>query len=308
MADEIRCIQQANAILGEGPVWDWRSGDIYWVDIRRMQVFRHALATGTQTGQWAFPDRVGFVALTTSSDWLAVGSGLRILLLDTKTGRTVPLADLDSGREGHRINDASVDAGGRLWVGTMMDDFFGPAAFTDGRLYRVDPDGEVHRQADDYLLPNGIGWSPDNATMYINDSVARVTYALDFDLVGGRAANRRPIFSPIEGSGLPDGLSVDVNGDIWCAMWDGWAILRLAPDGSIQARHQMPVRRPSSATFGGPALDQLLITSATVGFTSDDFALSPQAGGLFRMNAGRVGQRANLFALSSSAVSQGISK
>jgi sugar lactone lactonase YvrE len=308
MADEITCIQQANAILGEGPVWDWRSGDVYWVDIRRMQVFRHALSSGMQTGQWAFRARVGFVALTTSPGWLAVGSGLEVLLLDTKTGRTVPLADLESHRQGHRINDASVDAAGRLWVGTMMDDFFGPEAFTEGRLYRVDPDGGVYRQADEYQLPNGIGWSPDNATMYINDSVARVTYALDFDAAKGSAVNRRPLFSPIEESGLPDGLSVDADGTIWCAMWDGWAILRLAPDGSILERHQMPVRRPSSATFGGSGLDQLLITSATVGFTSEDYASSPLAGGLFRMSAGSIGQRANLFATSGTDVFKALSK
>jgi sugar lactone lactonase YvrE len=307
MPDEITCIQQANAVLGEGPVWDWRSGDVYWVDIRRIQVFRHALSPRTQTGQWAFTERVGFVALTTQPDWLVVGSGLRLLLLNAETGRTHPLSDLDASREGHRINDASVDATGRLWVGTMKDDFFAPAEFTDGRIYRVNPDGTVRRQGEGYQLPNGVGWSPDNATMYINDSAARVTYALDFDLAEGVADNRRAIFSASVDEGLPDGMSVDADGNIWCAMWDGWAILKLAPDGTILARHAMPVRRPSSATFGGPALDQLLITSATVGFTSEDYARSPLAGGLFQTSAGCIGQRANLFALSDETLARVLS-
>lgn len=304
MPGKIECIQQANAILGEGPTWDWRRGDVYWIDIRRMQVFRHALAQATQTGQWAFSERVGFVALTEQPDWLVVGAGLQVLLLDTRTGETHLLAELDAERKGHRINDASVDPGGRLWVGTMMDDFYGPDAFVDGRLYRVDPDGAVHRQADAYLLPNGIGWSPDGATMYINDSAALTTYALDFEADSGIAANRRAIFSAGPDDGLPDGMSVDADGNIWCAMWDGWAILKLAPDGAVLARHGMPVRRPSSATFGGPGLDQLLITSATVGFTSADYARSPLAGGLFRTAAGCVGQRANLFRLSRETLSR----
>lgn len=298
MHGDIECIQQANAILGEGPVWDWRSGDIYWVDIRRMQVFRHDLAARSQTGQWAFNERVGFVALTAQRNWLVVGAGLRLWLLDVGSGRTHQFAELDAGREGNRINDASVDREGRLWVGTMMDDFLAPARFTDGRLYRVEPSGAVGRQEDEYLLPNGIGWSPQGTTMYVNDSVARVTYALDFDAARGTAANRRVLFSAGASEGLPDGMSVDADGNIWCAMWDGWAILKLAPDGRLLARHEMPVRRPSSATFGGPGLDQLLITSATVGFTSEDYAESPLAGGLFRTSAGCIGQRANLFALS----------
>lgn len=298
MPAAIECIQQANAILGEGPVWDWRTGDVYWVDIRRMQVFRHALANATQTGQWAFAERVGFVALTSHPDWLVVGAGLRLWLLNARSGRTHLLAGLDVEREGHRINDASVDSEGRLWVGTMMDDFFAPAAFTDGRLYRVDLTGTVTLHSDGFLLPNGIGWSPDRKTMYVNDSVARVTYALDFDAAGGLASNRRAIFSAGANEGLPDGLSVDADGNIWCAMWDGWSILKLAPDGTVLARHEMPVRRPSSATFGGPGLDQLLITSATVGFTNEDYARSPLAGGLFKTAAGCVGQRATLFALS----------
>lgn len=296
MQANVQCIQQANAILGEGPVWDWRTGDVYWVDIRRGQVFRHALAHATQTGQWPFATRVGFVALTEQPGWLVVGAGMDVTLLDTESGRTHVLASLGS-RPDHRINDAAVDARGRLWVGTMMDDFFGPDEFRDGELCRVDAHGTVTRHGT-YLLPNGIGWSPDNAKMYVNDSFARKTYVLDFDLSRGGVGSPRVIFSAGPTDGLPDGMSVDADGNIWCALWDGWAILKLAPDGTLIERYEMPVRRPSSATFGGPALDELLITSATVGFSSADYATSPLAGGLFRMKAGCTGQRTNLFALS----------
>jgi sugar lactone lactonase YvrE len=293
---KVECIQQANAILGEGPVWDWRSGDLFWIDIRRMQLFRRSIATGMQTGQWAFAERIGFVALTQRPGWVVVGVGLEVLLLELDTGRSYVLAGLDAGRSGHRINDASVDPRGRLWVGTMMDDFYNPATFTEGRLYRVDPDGTTSLHGG-FLLPNGIGWSPDGTRMYLNDSVARTTYAFDFDALAGTIRNQRKFFEAAPDSGLPDGLSVDAEGNVWSAMWDGWAILKVAPDGGLLARHDMSVRRPSSATFGGPALDQLFITSATVGFTSADYARSPLAGGLFQMPAGCTGQRANLFAL-----------
>ena len=296
MSIEIECIQQANAILGEGPIWDWRSGDVFWVDIRRQQVFRHHFATGVQTGQWTFPERVGFVALTESPTRVVVGVGMTVQVLDLISGETHLIAELDSGRPQHRINDAAVDADGRLWVGTMMDDYFNPRDFIDGRLHRVDADGTTQAFGT-YQLPNGIGWSPDGTQMYLNDSVARKTYAIEFDRRSGTVGDQRPIFVAAANEGLPDGLSVDADGNIWCALWDGWAVLTLSPDGNVLARHAMPVRRPSSATFGGEGLDQLIVTSATVDFSSFDYAASPQAGGLFCMPVGRRGQRANLFAL-----------
>lgn len=292
----VECLQQANAILGEGPVWDRRTGELFWVDIRRGQVFRFHLATGEQTGQWAFAERVGCVALTDDPRVLVVASGLVVHLLELATGETEVLADLSDGRPRKRFNDGEVDARGRLWIGTMLDDYFDPKAFSGGELLRIDPDGSVEPFGE-YQLPNGIGWSLDQATMYINDSAAGITYALDFDAEAGRASNRRPIFTPSAHQGIPDGMSVDADGDIWCAMWDGWALIRLAPDGTVKKRFEMPVRRPSSATFCGEGLDRLAITSATVNFTSADYAKSPKAGGLFVMFAGCRGQNPNLFAL-----------
>lgn len=303
------CIQQANAILGEGPVWDWRSGDLFWVDIRRRHVFRHHLASGRQTGQWVFPDRVGCVALTDDPTRTLVAAGLKIYLLTLDGGAQVVVADLSEGRELQRFNDGEVDSKGRLWVGTMLDDFHQPEAFVGGRLHRIDPDGTVTTFDEfDFALPNGIGWSPDDTRMYVNDSAARLTYVFDFDADVGEPTNRRVFYSASEGEGLPDGMSVDSDGNVWCAMWDGWGLIKLSPQGVPLERFSLPVRRPSSATFCGDALDQLAITSATVDFTSDDFARNPQSGGLFSMTAEVAGRRPNLFRLEPSLAGGGASR
>jgi sugar lactone lactonase YvrE len=298
-ATQVRCIQQANSILGEGPVWDWRTGELYWVDIRRGCVFRHHLASGMQTGHWVFPGRVGALALTADSGRILVAAGLKILWLDLKTGGTEKLCDL-GGRPKERFNDGEVDARGRLWMGTMLDDLFEPEQFTGGRIHRIDPDGSV-TSFGEFQLPNGMGWSLDQETMYVNDSAAGITYAFDFDLEAGTMGNQRPFFTYLAGQGLPDGMSVDADGNVWCALWDGWAIVQLSREGKELARHPMPVRRPSSATFCGENMDQLAITSATVGFSSRDYIKSPQAGGLFIMQTGCAGQRPNLFGVRSGA-------
>ncbi|MCC0022839.1 MAG: SMP-30/gluconolactonase/LRE family protein [Hyphomicrobiaceae bacterium] len=296
MASHVECIQQANAILGEGPLWDWRTGDLFWIDIRRQQIFRHNLKTGRQTGQWATSERIGCVALTSQPDTLLVAAGLTVSQMDLATGDFTLLADLSAGRPGQRFNDGKVDAAGRLWVGTMLDDFLGPERFDGGGLHRIDPDGTV-TYFGEYLLPNGIGWTTDNKSMIFSDTVAASTYAFDFDVAAGTATNRRTIhrFEPEDGG--PDGLTIDADDNIWSAMWDGWCLIKLSQEGEELERIQMPVRRPSSVTFGGENLDQMLITSATVDFTSADYLKSPQAGGLFAMRCGVTGKRENLFGL-----------
>jgi sugar lactone lactonase YvrE len=291
-APDIRCVQQANAILGEGPVWDKRTGEVFWVDIRRMHVFRLHLASGTQTGQWAFPERVGCVALTDDLSRLLVAAGLRVYWLDLESGQTTVFVDLGSERDGQRFNDGEVDAYGRFWIGTMMDDFFAPEKFENGAVHCVRPDGSVE-EFGGFQLPNGIGWSLDNTLMYVNDSAAGTTCVFDFDLKTGQARNKRVIYTSDQG--LPDGLSVDAEGNVWCAMWDGWRVVKLSRNGTLLDSIDMPVRRPSSATFCGERLDQLIITSATVGFTSEDFIKSPQAGGLFTASVENIGRQPNIF-------------
>ncbi|WP_051332612.1 SMP-30/gluconolactonase/LRE family protein [Cucumibacter marinus] len=298
-AAHLECIQQANATLGEGPVWDWRTGNLFWVDIRRGYVFRHHLASGEQTGQWVFDERVGAVALTADPGRILVAAGLTVYRLDLESGDTSVLCVVRHIPK-HRFNDGEVDAMGRLWMGTMHDDYFAPSEFTGGLLHRIDPDGTV-TEFGKFQLPNGIGWSLDKKTMYVNDSAAGTTQAFDFDLSQGIPTNQRTIYTSPPGKGMPDGMSVDAEGNIWCAMWDGWSLIRLSPEGEELDRYPMPVRRPSSATFCGESLDQLAITSATVGFTSQDYIKSPRAGGLFLAPAGCSGQRPNLFGVKTDA-------
>lgn len=293
----LRCIQHANATLGEGPVWDGRLGALYWVDIRRMQVFRHVLATGQQDGQWKFAAPVGFAALTSDPGKLVVGAGMTILLVDLATGTETEIALLAGPDDRFRVNDAAVDAAGRLWIGTMIDDIHAPDHFAGGQLWRLSGP-EARLMVDDLELPNGIGWSPDRRVMYLNDSTAYLTYAFDFDLASGSISGRRVLHRHDPAFGLPDGLAVDAQGNIWNGMWNGWIVKELAPDGAERARHPMPVERPSSVSFGGAELDTLLVTSATNGFEMANFIKSPLAGGLFAGTPGARGQETGHFDLS----------
>jgi sugar lactone lactonase YvrE len=152
-----------------------------------------------------------------------------------------------------------------------------------GCLYRLDPDGSVHRMETGITVSNGIGWSLDHKIMYFTDSLRYVIYAYDYDPVTGRIANRRPFVQLPAEQGVPDGLAVDREGFVWSALWGGWKVVRFDPEGKLEREIPMPVANPTAPAFGGPQLDELYITSARLGLSEDDRKKQPLAGNLFRL-------------------------
>lgn len=156
-------------------------------------------------------------------------------------------------------------------------------------LYRLDADLSVHRMVSDITISTGIGWSPDNQTMYYVDSNRLVIYVFDFDLMTGEISRQRDFIKFDVNSGMPDGLTVDSQGFIWCAVYDGWKVVRIDPQGKIVEEIHMPIARPSSVAFGGRALDELYITSIAEGLSPEEKTLQPMAGDLFMAKLGVVG-------------------
>jgi sugar lactone lactonase YvrE len=133
-----------------------------------------------------------------------------------------------------------------------------------------------------FLFPNGLGWSPDQKTMYLTDSRAQVIYAYDFDLENGTIAKRR-VFAQVPGAQgvTPDGLCVDTQGNVWSACWGAWKIICFDPSGKIVEEVATPVQYPSSCAFGGEQLRNLYITSARTLLDESQFKEQPTAGDLF---------------------------
>jgi len=196
--------------------------------------------------------------------------------LDFCSGRVSPLSDPEANQPYTRFNDGKCDRRGRFWAGTM--DEGGPN--TRGALYRLDPDIEYCLMKPGIGISNGLGWSPDNSVMYYTDSAKRTIWAYDFDLEMGEITNER-IFVQTPSSYFPDGLTIDTAGFVWSAKWDGWKVVRYAPDGSVDLEVQLPVQRPTSCIFGGSDLKQLYITSASTGLTEDEKREQPNAGSVF---------------------------
>lgn len=180
------------------------------------------------------------------------------LSLDLVTGAVSLLAAVEADRPGNRMNDAACDRAGRMFAGTKAED----DTWGAGALYRLDPDHGLSTVLSGVTISNGIGWSPDEGLMYYVDSPTRRVDVLDYDPATGAAVSRRPFAEIPGGNAMPDGLTVDADGGVWVALWDGGAVLRYDPRGRVTAVVTVPVPRPTSCAFGGPGLDVLYITAA----------------------------------------------
>jgi sugar lactone lactonase YvrE len=271
-----RSVLDIRAGLGESPIWDGREGALYWIDGRKPNINRFDPATARNHAVTS-AEPVHAIALTRGHRLLCAFEA-SLGLIDCKTGALQALVSLIEGVEDN-LNDGACDRAGRFWVGSKARDWVKPV----GVLFRYDPDGSVHRLDQGFQLSNGLGWSPDNRTMYFIDSAPREIYAYDFDLAGGGVKNRRRLVRIAEEHGLPDGMTVDAEGFLWVAQWSGGRVVRYDPDGKIERVIPMPVQRPTSVAFGGRDLTTLFITSGTMRMSEAELAAEPLAGNLFAL-------------------------
>lgn len=266
---EVELVLDLKNKLGEGPVWNAAEGVLYWVDIQDNCFFRYDPVSG-DLKRFDVGMVIGTVVVRESGGFvLALKDGF--YFFDGATGEKTLL---HSPEPDNRFNDGGCDRQGRFWAGTASGE-------GKGALYRLDTDLSLHKMQPGIFISNGIGWSPDNRTMYYTDSTPRIIWAYDFDPDTGAISNRRDFAKIDDGDAVPDGLTVDSDGYIWSCHWDGWKVRRYAPDGSIERDVPVPVQRPTSVMFGGANLDDLYITSSGNGFADD--ASQPHAGGLFRL-------------------------
>ena len=238
-------------ILGEGARWDIRREELLRVDIVAGRVFRDRVTDDgslVPVRTYQVPDMVGAITPVAGDDgWLlAAGRGFAYL---SREGIYQPIEEVAPA--GTRMNDAACDPQGRLWAGTLADDHH----VGGGALYRLDCRGQIELVLSGLTITNGLGWSPDGATMYVVDSGPRLIHVFDFDVDRGIVARGRVLVTLAEEVGAPDGLTVDAAGDLWVAVYGGGCVRRYSPEGALRetltvpaaAEHFVRVRRSGAA-------------------------------------------------------------
>jgi sugar lactone lactonase YvrE len=275
-------------ILGETPVWSAAEHALYWVDVRRPALHRVDAGSGRIT-TWKMPELVGSAALCRGGGVL-VALRSSVQRFDPATERMTLVAAPEGGNGQMRLNDGRCDRRGRFWVGSMNDVTRGP----EGRLYRVDGRGGCTSFVDGVIVPNSLSWSPDDRTMYFTGPDLRTMLAYRFDVDAGTARDPRP-FAEVAAPAVPDGATVDADGCVWCALYDGWRIVRYTPDGRVDRVVDVPVQSPTSLTFGGPGLRTLFVTTARQRIAPDSLARQPLAGSVLALDVGVGGLPEPLF-------------
>jgi sugar lactone lactonase YvrE len=272
--------------LGEGAFWDAARGSLVWVDILGGEV--HELR-GREHHVYGVGTHVGVAAPRARGGWaLAVREGFAAF--DPDSGRFEVLARIAVPET--RMNDGNVDARGRFFAGSMLYS----EADGGGRLYRLDPDLTVSVVLEPVSVSNGIDWSPDDELVYYVDSSTRTVARFDFDVESGAWSNRTVFTSLRDDEGFPDGLTVDVEGGLWLAVWDGAQVRRYSPEGRLDRVIEVPAPRVTSCGFGGPDLKTLYVTTARVGLTAGQLDRFPLSGSVFAIDAGVGGRLRRSFA------------
>ena len=263
-------------------LWDDRRNQLVWVDIIAGRVMRGTLGEAEITvdevfdlGSW-----VGAVALAEDGGLLVAAT--RGLVAIAPDGTVTPGPDLFGDRQNLRFNDGSVDPQGRFVVGSL-----GLAGHTPVHsLIRVTADGAVETLRDRVTLSNGIGFSPDGGTIYHVDSIAGTVSSHSY---GPGDFDHEEPWALIEldfGDAGPDGLTVDSDGNLWIAQWNGWCVKQFTPAGDLLDTITIDAPQASCMGFAGPALDRMVITSGAEDMPEPRIAAS---GALFIADPGAEG-------------------
>ena len=283
---DIEVFSNCRDLLGESPRWHPLEKKLYWVDIEAGAVHsQSAREMNPITHQVDL--KVGCLAFESSGALLlATSSGIQ--LWDADRSHLTLLADPEAGKPGARFNDGLVDAAGRFWAGTMTE--------TDATssLYCLGSGLQLRTMQTGITISNGLGWNKENTRFYFTDTLKRVVWQYDFDLPAGTLANRR-VFLEVTGDGLPDGLAVDTEGNLWIVICGGGRIQVHDSSGQLLDLLHFPTRCITACTFGGSDLSDLYVTSSRSLLNPSEQTEDTLAGSVFRVSTQAHGQLERFF-------------
>ncbi len=303
MSGPVTVAVPAGNTLGEGVLWCERDEVVYWTDIAQSQLWRYRPADGAVT-TWPMPERLTAMALCEADGWLLLALASRLAFFHPERNELVHVHDLvvpaagrhpmnpaprDAGQRpalpeippNCRANDGACDRQGRFVFGMLHEPTTGPKQ-PIAPFLRLNPDLTLEvLSLPTVAISNSIAFSPSGETMYFCDSLQKQILQCDYSATLGPAR----LFVDLRSeAGEPDGSAIDAEGGLWNARWGDARLVRYLPDGTEDRSLAVPVSQPTRPAFGGPALQNLYITSAHEGLDAAARAQDPLAGHLLAID------------------------
>lgn len=280
MADDVRSVSNVAATLGEGALW---FGEALWfVDIKGQRIYRFDPAA-QRLRHWDTPAQVGWV-LPSARGGMIVGLQTGLFRFDPDAATFALLHNPEPDEPGNRLNDATTDARGRLWFGTMDN---GERKLT-GRLYRCAEGSCVDTGLPAVAITNGPAVSADAKTLYHTDTLGKVIWRVPIHDDASLGTPVRHVTIE-EGAGFPDGTVIDAEGCLWTGLYGGWGVRRYDPSGKLVRTVRFPVANVTKMAFGGPGLRTAYATTARKGLSDSEVRTQAGAGDLFAFDPGVAG-------------------
>ncbi|WP_405562285.1 SMP-30/gluconolactonase/LRE family protein [Polaribacter sp. Asnod6-C07] len=281
---------KTKAVLGEGAIWNYKTQELYWVDIegKQLNVFN---PKSKENKVLKTKSRIGTVVPFTKEEALiALEDGVHKMNLNS--GESTLFTDMKNELSGSRLNDGKCDPAGRFWVGSMHFNQLKNKA----NLYTITSENILIKKVDSVTISNGIVWTSDKKTMYYIDTPTSSIKAFDYDNKTGEITNGKVVVQIPESLGFPDGMTIDEENMLWVGMWNGNAVIRFNPiNGKVISKIEVPAHNITSCAFGGENLDILYITSASVDMTAEEVKKYPLAGSVFKIKPGVKGVNSNFY-------------
>lgn len=269
-----------NSEVGECPVWDTKTQSLFFLDIRGKCIWKKS-SKASDFKKIVLPQQIGCMALCENGDLLVALEDAIYRMVDE--GKFIK-AHQHIKIKGRRFNDGKVGPDGAFYLGTTDDN-------GEGAFYRL-RNGILTELFDKCGCSNGIDWTADGKHMYYIDSPKQMVEIFDFDVISGKLSERRKFVDIPKGSGLPDGMTLDENDNLWVALWNGHRVICIDKETKeILSEIRVPCPKATCCVFGGSDLSELYITTAAMSDTNE----YPQAGNTFKKVVGVKGRPVNFY-------------
>ena len=283
------CENSYKSILGQRPLWDWRQDKLLWIDIHENKIIETDQDVQKENF-YLVPEGITNILLQDNENYL-MSSADSLFSLHSSISKKQLLTKINFKNKKDRINDADIDINGQIWISTMDTQ----QQFETGMVIGYNSNFDPIFQDESYIISNGPIFDYERNIGYVTDSIKRIIYSFSMNDISSNGFQKKIFLSLNNVDGNPDGMAVDRNGNLWVAMWGSGKVCCFDKSSNLKLILQLPVSKVTSCAFGGSNLNELYITTASIGLNDIEAERQPHAGKIFKFITQEQGYASNCY-------------